>query len=257
MVNGRDELTIGLPAPAGSAPVEWRVSDDRVPYEAALAAMDARVGDIVAGRAGELVWLLEHPPLYTAGTSADAADVVEARFPVHQTGRGGQMTYHGPGQRVAYAMLDLRTRGQDVRRYVATLEEWIIRTLAAFNVRGERREDRIGVWVRRPDKGEGFEDKIAAIGIRVKRWVTLHGIALNVEPELSHYSGIVPCGVSVERYGVTSLADLGIPVSMPEVDMVMRREFEALFGAGAQAVGSTENTSPGRRSLTSAEVPSR
>ena len=197
----------------------------------ALAAMDARVADIVAGRAGELVWLLEHPPLYTAGTSAKAADVIEARFPVHQTGRGGQLTYHGPGQRVAYAMLDLRQRGPDVRRYVATLEEWIIRTLAAFNVRGERREDRIGVWVRRPDKGAGYEDKIAAIGIRVKQWVTLHGIALNVEPELSHFSGIVPCGVSEQRYGVTSLADLGIPVSMPEVDMVLRREFEALFGA--------------------------
>ena len=159
------------------------------------------------------------------------------------------MTYHGPGQRVAYVMLDLKRRGPDVRRFVATLEEWIIRTLAAFNVRGERREDRIGVWVRRPDKGDGFEDKIAAIGIRVKRWVTLHGMALNVEPDLSHFSGIVPCGVSEQRYGVTSLADLGIPVSMPEVDMVLRREFEALFGATDQAVGSTENTSPGRRSF--------
>ena len=233
MVNVRDELTIGLPAPAGNAAVAWRVSDDLVPYDAALAAMDARVADIVAGRAGEQVWLLEHPPLYTAGTSAKAADVVEARFPVHQTGRGGQLTYHGPGQRVAYAMLDLRQRGPDVRRYVATLEEWLIRTLAAFNVRGERREDRIGVWVRRPDKGEGYEDKIAAIGIRVKQWVTLHGIALNVEPDLTHFSGIVPCGVKEQRYGVTSLADLGIPVSMPEVDMVLRREFEALFGPTA------------------------
>jgi lipoyl(octanoyl) transferase len=257
MVNGRDELTIGLPAPAGIAAVEWRVSDDLVPYEAALAAMDARVADIVAGRASEQVWLLEHPPLYTAGTSAKVADLIEARFPVHQTGRGGQLTYHGPGQRVAYAMLDLRRRGPDLRRYVATLEEWIIRTLAAFNVRGERREDRIGVWVRRPDKGEGFEDKIAAIGIRVKHWVTLHGIALNVDPDLSHFSGIVPCGVSEQRYGVTSLADLGITVSMPEVDMIMRREFGALFGSTAHAVGSTENASPGRRNRTSAEVPSR
>ena len=161
------------------------------------------------------------------------------------------MTYHGPGQRVAYVMLDLKRRGPDVRRFVATLEEWIIRTLAAFNVRGERREDRIGVWVRRPDKGEGFEDKIAAIGIRVTQWVTLHGMALNVEPDLSHFSGIVPCGVSEQRYGVTSLADLGIPVSMPEVDMVLRREFEALFGATDHAVGSTENNSPGARSLRS------
>jgi len=257
MVNMRDELTIGLPAPAGNPPVEWRVSDEIVAYDDALAAMDARVADIVAGSAGELVWLLEHPPLYTAGTSAKAADLIEARFPVHQTGRGGQLTYHGPGQRVAYAMLDLRRRGPDVRRYVATLEEWIIRTLGRFNVRGERREDRIGVWVRRPDKGEGFEDKIAAIGIRVRHWVTLHGIALNVEPDLSHFTGIVPCGVNEQRYGVTSLADLGIPVSMPEVDMVLRQEFEALFGPTAHAVGSTENTSPGRRNLTSAALPAR
>ncbi len=233
MVNARDELTIGIAPPAGTPPVAWRVSDDIVPYEDALAAMDARVADIVAGRAGEQVWLLEHPPLYTAGTSAKAADLIEARFPVHQTGRGGQLTYHGPGQRVAYAMLDLRRRGPDVRRYVATLEAWIIRTLAAFNVRGERREDRIGVWVRRPEKGDGYEDKIAAIGIRVRHWVTLHGIALNVEPDLSHFTGIVPCGVKEQRYGVTSLADLGIPVSMPEVDMVLRREFEALFGPTA------------------------
>ena len=257
MVNARDELTIGLPATAESAPVAWQVSDTPVDYAASLTAMDARVADIVAGRAPELIWLLEHPPLYTAGTSANLADLIEARFPVHQTGRGGQLTYHGPGQRVAYAMLDLRERGPDVRRYVATLEEWIIRTLAAFNVRGERREDRIGVWVRRPDKGEGYEDKIAAIGIRVRHWVTLHGIALNVEPELSHFSGIVPCGVSVARYGVTSLADLGIPVTMPEVDMVLRREFEALFGATAHAVGSTENTSPDRRNLKSAGLPIR
>ena len=169
----------------------------------------------------ELVWLLEHPPLYTAGTSAKPEQLIEARFPVFESGRGGQMTYHGPGQRVAYVMLDLRRRGPDVRRFVATLEEWIIRTLSRFNVRGERREDRIGVWVRRPDKGDGYEDKIAAIGIRVTHWVTLHGMALNVDPDLSHFSGIVPCGVSEQRYGVTSLADLGIPVSMAEVDMVL------------------------------------
>src|SRR6185437_4567091 len=185
------------------------------------------------------------------------ADVIEPRFPVHDSGRGGQLTYHGPGQRVAYVMLDLKRRGPDVRRFVATLEEWLIRTLAAFDVRGERREDRIGVWVRRPDKGDGWEDKIAAIGIRVKQWVTLHGMALNVAPDLSHFSGIVPCGVSAQRYGVTSLADLGIPASMAEVDSVLRREFEALFGPAVdQAVGSTENTSPGRTSVRSSALPS-
>ncbi len=233
MVNTRSFEVLTLPdAPAG-APVEWRVSDSPVAYEAALAAMDQRVAAIAAGTAPELVWLLEHPPLYTAGTSARPEDLVEARFPVHQTGRGGQFTYHGPGQRVAYAMLDLNRRKPDVRAYVAALEEWIIRTLAAFNVRGERRDDRVGVWVRRPDKGTGFEDKIAAIGIRVRRWVTLHGIAINVEPELSHFSGIVPCGVAEQRYGVTSFADLGLPVSMAEVDMMLRREFEAVFGPTA------------------------
>ena len=196
----------------GMAPVEWRTSDSLVAYDVAVADMEATAAAIAAGHSAERVWLLEHPALYTAGTSANSADVIDARFPVHATGRGGQMTYHGPGQRVAYVMLDLKRRGPDVRRFVATLEEWIIRTLAAFNVRGERREDRIGVWVRRPDKGEGYEDKIAAIGIRVKQWVTLHGMALNVEPDLSHFSGIVPCGVNEQKYGVTSLADLGIPV---------------------------------------------
>ncbi len=240
MVNIRDELTVGLPLPAGSQPVEWRVSNAPVPYKDALAIMDARVADIAAGRAGELIWLLEHPPLYTAGTSANRADVLEARFPVFDAGRGGQMTYHGPGQRVAYVMLDLRRRGPDVRVFVATLEEWIIRTLARFNVRGERREDRVGVWVRRPEKGEGYEDKIAAIGIRVRHWVTLHGLALNVEPDLSHFTGIVPCGVNELRYGVTSLTDLGLIVSMPEVDMALRREFEPLFGpAPAQSAAAT------------------
>jgi lipoyl(octanoyl) transferase len=221
---------MALAPSAGAPPVDWRVSDAVVGYDAALAAMDERVAAIAAGRATEQVWLLEHPPLYTAGTSARDDELIEARFPVHRVGRGGQFTYHGPGQRVAYVMLDLSRRKPDVRVFVATLEEWIIRTLSAFNVRGERRDDRIGVWVRRPDKGEGFEDKIAAIGIRVRKWVTLHGIALNVEPELSHFSGIVPCGVADARYGVTSLADLGLPVSMAEVDMALRREFEALFG---------------------------
>ena len=226
----RDRLDSGLLPDLALAPVEWRPGEGLIPYEEALAAMEQRVGAIVAGTAPELAWLIEHPPLYTAGTSARPTDLIETRFPVHQTGRGGQFTYHGPGQRVGYLMLDLRHRGNDVRRYVATLEEWLIRTLAAFNIRGERREDRIGVWVRRPDKGEGREDKIAAIGIRVKRWVSLHGVALNVEPELSHFQGIVPCGVSEQRYGVTSLVDLGVLVTMPEVDMVLRREFEVLFG---------------------------
>jgi len=251
-------LKIGLPPPPGSAPVEWRISDSLVPYEQAVAAMDARSAEIAAGQADELVWLLEHAPLYTAGTSANRADVIDARFPVHESGRGGQMTYHGPGQRVAYGMLDLKRRGPDVRRFVVTLEEWIIRTLAAFNVRGERRDDRIGVWVRRPEKGEGREDKIAAIGIRVKQWVTLHGMALNVDPDLSHFSGIVPCGVHEQLYGVTSLADLGIPVSMPEVDAVLRREFETLFGETyTQTVGRTENDSPSARPARSASSPSR
>src|SRR6185437_3190750 len=167
MINARDELSFGLASPAGSPPVAWQISTVREPYDAAVAAMQARAEAIAAGKAPELVWLLEHPPLYTAGTSAKGSELIEARFPVHQTGRGGQMTYHGPGQRVAYVMLDLKRRGPDVRRFVATLEEWIIRALAAFNVRGERREDRVGVWVKRPDKGAGFEDKIAAIGIRI------------------------------------------------------------------------------------------
>ncbi len=210
--------------------VEWRVSDRPVAYQDALEAMDARVAAIHAGTAAEQVWLLEHPPLYTAGTSANADDLIEARFPVFQTGRGGQFTYHGPGQRVAYAMLDLKRRGPDVRAYVQSLENWIIATLAEFNVRGECRADRIGVWVKRPDKGDGYEDKIAAIGVRLKRWVSLHGVSLNVEPELSHFSGIVPCGIDDPRYGVTSLVDLGHPVTMAEVDMALKRNFERVFG---------------------------
>jgi lipoyl(octanoyl) transferase len=226
----RQDLVLGLLPPAGSAVVEWRISDVLVPYDTAVAAMEARAASLADGSARELVWLLEHPPLYTAGTSAQHGDVLNARFPIFETGRGGQMTYHGPGQRVVYVMLDLRHRGPDVRRFVATLEEWLIRTLNHFNVRAERRDDRIGVWVRRPDKGADYEDKIAAIGIRVKRWVTLHGIALNIDPVLSHFAAIIPCGVHEPRYGVTSLADLGHLVTMPEVDMVLRREFEALFG---------------------------
>ena len=234
MVNTRAHLSELTPAAGTTAPVQWRISDAPVGYDAALQAMNERVEAIVDGSAPEQVWLLEHPPLYTGGTSAKPEDLVEARFPVHQTGRGGQFTYHGPGQRVAYVMLDLNRRKPDVRAFVATLEEWLIRTLAAFHIRGERRDDRIGVWVRRPDKGDRFEDKIAAIGIRVRKWVTLHGIALNVEPDLSHFSGIVPCGVSEQRYGVTSLIDLGLPVGMAEVDVVMRREFESLFGPTAR-----------------------
>jgi lipoyl(octanoyl) transferase len=229
VVNARDDLTIGLASP-GTAPVEWRVSEDLVAYERALAVMDGRAAEIAGGTAPELVWLLQHPPLYTAGTSAKAAELIDPRFPVHASGRGGQLTYHGPGQRVAYVMLDLKRRGPDVRRFVVALEEWIIRTLAALNVAGERREDRIGVWVRRLEKGPGHEDKIAAIGVRIKRWVTLHGIALNVDCDLSHFGSIVPCGVSDPRYGVTSLADLGRPVTMSSVDMALRTTFEGLFG---------------------------
>jgi lipoyl(octanoyl) transferase len=235
VVNVRDDLAIGLAATPDLLPIEWQVSDGLTPYESAVRTMEERAAAIAEGAAAELVWLVEHPPLYTAGTSARPTDLIDARFPVHQTGRGGQFTYHGPGQRVVYVMLDLKRRGPDVRRYVATLEQWIIRTLAAFNVRGERREDRVGVWVRRPEKGEGREDKIAAIGIRVKRWVSLHGLALNVDPDLSHFSGIVSCGVSDARYGVTSLVDLGLLVSLPEVDMILRQEFEPLFGTVARA----------------------
>ena len=258
MVNERNALIVGLPAPAGSPPVEWRVSDSLVSYEEAVAAMEARATAIAAGAAPELVWLLEHPPLYTAGTSAKAADVIDARFPVHESGRGGQMTYHGPGQRIAYVMIDLKRRAPDVRSFVVTLEEWIIRALASFNVVGERRDERIGVWVRRPDKGDKYEDKIAAIGIRVKQWVTLHGMAFNVAPDLSHFSGIVPCGVSENRYGVTSLRDLGIPASLTDVDEVLRREFEKLFGPTVdQTVGKTANIAPPARTARSASVPSR
>jgi lipoyl(octanoyl) transferase len=238
VVNVRDDLKFGLQT-EGLAPVEWRVSEGLTPYETALSVMEERAAAIAQGRAAELVWLLEHPPLYTAGTSAQGGDLVEARFPVYETGRGGQFTYHGPGQRVVYLMLHLKRRDPDVRRYVASLEEWLIRTLTAFDVRGERREDRVGVWVARPQKAAGAEDKIAAIGIRLKRWVSLHGIAFNVDPDLSHFAGIVPCGVADARYGVTSLADLGHVLTMPEVDMVLRREFEGLFGATQTVVTTT------------------
>jgi lipoyl(octanoyl) transferase len=225
----RDTLAIGLKANPQAA-VEWRIEPGLLPYADAVAAMEERAQAIRAGHAGELVWLVEHPPLYTAGTSTRDNDLLEARFPVHKTGRGGQLTYHGPGQRVVYLMLDLKARSPDLRRYVATLEEWIIRALASFNVRGERREDRIGVWVRRPEKGDGREDKIAAIGIRVSRWVSMHGIAINVDPDITHFSGIVPCGVNEARYGVTSLTDLGLPVTMADLDVALKKEFAGLFG---------------------------
>jgi lipoyl(octanoyl) transferase len=232
MVNDRQNLDLTTFAhPPGGAAVEWRISDSPVPYPEAIAAMEARVAAIANHQAPELVWLLEHPPLYTSGTSGKAADLLDARFPVFASGRGGQITYHGPGQRVVYLMLDLKQRRPDVRAYVAGLEQWIIRTLAAFNVQGERREDRVGVWVKRPDKGAGFEDKIAAIGVRVRRWVSFHGIAINVEPDLTHFEAIVPCGVADPRYGVTSLVDLGHPVTMADVDIALRQAFEEVFGA--------------------------
>jgi lipoyl(octanoyl) transferase len=253
VVNTRANLTIGLKPSPGAPPVEWRVSDGLIDYQSALAAMTARAAAIARGEAPELVWLLEHAALYTAGTSARPNELIDARFPVHSAGRGGQFTYHGPGQRVGYVMLDLKRRAPDVRRFVATVEQWLIDALERFNIHGERRDDRIGVWVQRPDKGAGCEDKIAAIGIRVRQWVTLHGFALNVDPDLSHFSGIVPCGVSEPRYGVTSLADLGRTIAMPEVDSALRAAFVPLFGpvAHAQAVASTENVSPPRRSAKS------
>jgi len=232
IVNSRQSLGRSF-AQARENQVEWRIDDAPVPYLDAVQAMEARVAAIADGSASELVWLLEHPPLYTAGTSAKAADLLAARFPVFETGRGGQYTYHGPGQRIAYAMLDLKQRRPDVRAYVASLEEWIIRTLAAFNVKGERREDRVGVWVKRPDKGDGYEDKIAAIGVRLKRWVAFHGISINVDPDLTHFSGIVPCGVGDPRYGVTSLVDLGLPVTMHDLDLALRQAFDEVFGTPA------------------------
>jgi lipoyl(octanoyl) transferase len=233
MVNSRENLDLTTFAAPGGSEVEWRISDSPVDYAEAVAAMEARAAAIAAGEAPELVWLLEHPPLYTSGTSGKANDLLDPRFPLIATGRGGQVTYHGPGQRVAYVMLDLKRRRPDVRAFVAALEQWIIRTLAAFNIRGERREDRVGVWVRRPDKGDGHEDKIAAIGVRLRRWVSFHGIAINVEPDLSHFRAIVPCGVVDPRYGVTSLVDLGHPVSMADVDVALRLAFDDVFGGAA------------------------
>ena len=220
-------------ARADGRPVQWIISPEPVPYPVALEAMRARAAAIAAGEAEEAIWLLEHPPLYTAGTSAVPEDLLSDRFPVYDAGRGGQYTYHGPGQRVAYVMLDLTQRGRDIRCLVKGLEGWVIDTLAAHNIAGERRDGRIGVWVKRPDKGLLKEDKIAAIGVRVSKWVTFHGISLNVMPDLSHYDGIVPCGISDQ--GVTSFEDLGQLVSMPEVDSVLRQAFEGRFGPTVSA----------------------
>jgi len=207
------------------APVSWRISDRPVPYPEALARMEADVAAIRAREAPELVWLLEHPPLYTAGTSADPRDLLDpGRFPVYASGRGGQYTYHGPGQRVAYVMLDLRGRGADVRRFVHNLEEWLILTLARFNVTGERREGRVGIWVR---DGAG-ESKIAALGVRIRHWVSFHGVALNVDPDLDHFRGIVPCGIA--QHGVTSLWALGHTASLAEIDAALIECFEVVFG---------------------------
>ena len=218
-----------LPAKGDSAlpeAIEWRIADGLTPYPDAVAAMEARVAEIRAGEAPQMVWLVEHPPLYTGGTSAQPEDLLQPdRFPVYQTGRGGQFTYHGPGQRVCYVMLDLKNRGEDVRRYVHDLEDWVIRALARFNVKGERRDDRVGIWVVRDG---GREDKVAAIGVRIRRWVSFHGIAINVEPDLEHFSGIIPCGIG--EHGVTSLWDQGVTATMNDVDLQLRQSFRDVFG---------------------------
>lgn len=216
--------------------IGWAASPGLVDYETAVAAMEARAAAIASGEAGELVWLLEHPPLYTAGVSAKDTDLLAPdRFPVFRTGRGGQFTYHGPGQRVAYVMLDLRERGRDVTKFVKDLETWIIGALADFNVKGEIRDGRVGVWVERKGPGWAREDKIAAIGVRLRKWVSFHGIAFNVEPDLEHFSGITPCGISAPQFGVTSLVDLGLPVTMSDADAALRASFERVFGATEQA----------------------
>ncbi len=223
-----------LPDP-DATPVEWRVSEGLVDYADAIVEMETRAARISAGEAPECVWLLEHPPIYTAGASAKDADLLDPRFPVHRTGRGGQFTYHGPGQRIAYVMLDLSRRRRDARAYVCALESWLIASLADFGIAGERREARVGVWVARPDKppglaGEPAEDKIAAIGVRLRQWVSFHGVALNVAPDLSHFGGIAPCGVRERHLGVTSLADLGRKVGMADIDAALRLHFIAIFG---------------------------
>lgn len=235
MFNSRLAPHAPLLASHDAPPVEWVVTRGLTQYPDALAEMDRRAEAIARGDAPERVWLIEHPSLYTAGTSAKESDLIDARFPVHRSGRGGQFTYHGPGQRVAYVMLDLKRRRPDVRAYVASLERWLIDALKAFDVIGETRETRVGVWVARPEKpasplGEMAEDKIAAIGVRVRRWATLHGVSLNVDPDLTHFSGIVPCGIAEGHYGVTSLADLGRPATMAQADAALRAAFETVFG---------------------------
>jgi lipoyl(octanoyl) transferase len=235
MLNLRPAPRARLLAPGDASPVEWVVTQGLTQFPDAVAEMEARAEAIARGEAAERVWLLEHPALYTAGTSAKESDIIDARFPVHRAGRGGQLTYHGPGQRVAYVMLDLKRRRPDVRAYVATLECWLIETLKAFDVLGETREERVGVWVARPDKppsalGEMAEDKIAAIGVRIRRWATLHGVALNVDPDLANFSGIAPCGIREPHYGVTSLIDLGRDATMARADTALRAAFEIVFG---------------------------
>jgi lipoyl(octanoyl) transferase len=217
-------LDAATKTPKISTQIAWKISDRPVAYPDAVAEMEARAAAIAEGKAGEQVWLLEHPPIYTAGTSAKDSDLLEARFPVYRTGRGGQFTYHGPGQRIGYVMLNLKNRKPDVRAYVHDLEQWLIQTLAEFSVKGERRQGRVGIWVQRGAR----EDKIAALGVRIKRWVTLHGVALNVEPDLGHFTGIVPCGVTA--HGVTSLADLGLAVTMADVDVALKKSFKSVFG---------------------------
>jgi lipoyl(octanoyl) transferase len=240
----RETVPDAAPDAADDAPkgarggvVEWRISDAPVAYPDAVKFMESRVDAIHQGRAPEMVWLLEHPPLYTAGTSADESELLDpGRFPVHRTGRGGRYTYHGPGQRVAYVMLDLRKRDNDVRRFVHDLEDWVIRTLSRFNVIAETRDDRVGIWVRRgaPANPAARDDKIAAIGVRVRRWVTYHGVAVNLEPDLEHFAGIVPCGIA--GHGVTSLWDLGITATMPELDSALMAAFADVFGLGVRRV---------------------
>lgn len=233
-MSDRDHIDASFLPISDCQPVEWRIEPGLTDYAAALAAMETRAAAIRNDGAPELVWLVEHPPLYTAGTSAEPEDLLQPdRFPVFAVGRGGEYTYHGPGQRVAYVMLDLKRRREDVRIFVAALEAWVIGSLAQLNVKGERREGRVGVWVMRPDRpplpdGRPAEDKIAAIGIRLRRWVSFHGIAVNVEPDLSHFNGIVPCGIA--GYGVTSLVDLGLPLTMNDYDIALRTAFEDVFG---------------------------
>ena len=233
--DGAADYQIPMPIASKTGPkteIEWQTSKSPVAYDRAVAAMEARVADIRAGKAAELVWLLEHPALYTAGTSAKEDDLVDPILPVFHTGRGGQWTYHGPGQRVAYVMLDLKARGGDLRAYVTGLEEWLIRTLAGFGLKGERRNGRVGIWI---DQGGGHESKIAAIGVRVRQGVSYHGVSLNLDPDLGHYRGIVPCGIS--QHGVTSLAELGIPASMDQVDAALRQNFETIFPAAGEPGG--------------------